>query len=204
MVCGGFLPVLGFIATSYQLVEPSWNYVYEPGDASAIDDLHKPVGMVLGAGVTKDGKPYKELQARLDVAAEAFHKGQVSKIIVSGDNRFEYYNEPKAMVDYLVNTKHIPKNKLQPDYAGRSTYESCDRAANVFGMKDKPLVLFSAASHLPRAIYLCRQFGVVAYGIPSHLEANNAFRHEVIARPKAVFNVYVYGEKTILGEPIRL
>ncbi len=167
---------------------------------SAEDDRHVKVGLVLGAGITKEGKPYKELQARLDTAAEALESGRVDKLILSGDNRFDYYNEPEAMKKYLVDTKHISADKLQTDYAGRSTYESCERAAKVFNVNE--VIIFSAGSHLPRAIYLCRHFGISSYGISSGVEANNSDRREPIARIKAVFNVYILGEKTILGSSL--
>lgn len=163
---------------------------------------HFQTGMVLGAGVNSKGQPYRELQARLDVAADAYLDGKVDKLILSGDNRFLYYNEPDAMKTYLTLLRHIPDNKLVTDYAGRSTYESCERAAKIFGQKR--LVIFSADSHLPRAIYLCREFGIDAYGISSGVEANNSRRRELVARVKALFNVYIRGEKTIRGKPIKV
>ncbi len=165
-------------------------------------DKHTKVGIVLGAGITKDGKPFRELQSRLDVAADALHKGVVDKLILSGDNRFADYSEPDAMIRYLIEKKHVSKDVLQPDYAGRSTYESCERASKVFKLKET--IIFSAHSHLPRAIYLCRHFGIQAYGIPSTAEANNSTRREILAGIKAVLNVHVRGEPTILGDPIAL
>ena len=162
---------------------------------------HAHAGLVLGSGVTPKGKPYRELQARLDVAAQALQAGIVDKLVLSGDNRHMNYNEPNSMLRYLVSMKHVDPTKLQVDYGGRSTYESCDRAARVFGIKQ--VVLFSANSHLPRAIYLCRHLGVEAYGVSSGVEANNSFRRELLARVKAVFNIYVYGEQTILGPTIK-
>lgn len=164
--------------------------------------LHAQVGLVLGAGITKSGKPFKELQARLDVAAAALNKGQVDKLLLSGDNRFKNYNEPDAMKNYLVRVKHVSPGKLQPDYGGRSTYESCERARKIFGLNET--IIYSARTHLPRAIYLCRHFGITAYGISSGVEANNGFRRELLADVKAIFNVYVLGPHTVLGSPIHL
>jgi vancomycin permeability regulator SanA len=178
------------------VVDSYGKYILPPGS-----NKHTTIGLVLGAGITKSGKPFHELQARLDVAAQALHDGRVDKLILSGDNRFKGYNEPATMEKYLVETKHISASKLQPDYAGRSTYESCERASKVFGLHET--IIFSARSHLPRAIYLCRHFDITAYGIPSNVEANNSWRHELLARVKAVFNLYIYGERTILGSPIR-
>jgi vancomycin permeability regulator SanA len=185
------------------LIAPSRQHILAPGDPK-LANLHKPVGMVLGAGVTwgPNGRPYKELQSRLDVAAAAYKRGEVSTLILSGDNRLNDYNEPDAMRRYLTQTKGVPATALQPDYAGRSTYASCERASKVFGQRK--LMIFSAASHLPRAIYLCRHFGVEAYGMASPVEANNSRRRERLARVKAVLNVYALGEPTILGPPIQV
>lgn len=106
------------------------------------------------------------------------------------------------MKNYLVNVKHVSPGKLQPDYAGRSTYESCDRASKVFGVHQA--IIYSAPSHLPRAIYLCRHLHVAAYGISSGVDGNNGFRRELLADVKAVFNVYVTGPHTVLGSPIHM
>ena len=165
-------------------------------------DNKTTIGIVFGSGVNNDGKPYKELQARLDSAADAITSGLVDKLILSGDNRFLDYNEPNAMIKYLTEQKGIDEKLLQPDYAGRSTYETCERAVKVFGVKKA--ILFSANSHLPRAIFTCRSFGIESYGIGNNVEANNATRRELLARVKSMFNVYVYGEKTILGDPINI
>lgn len=160
------------------------------------------IGIIFGSGVDNEGRPYKELQARLDSAAEALEMGIVERLIVSGDNRFLNYNEPIAMTKYLVEEKGIDESKIQPDYAGRSTYETCERAAKIFSVKKA--ILFSANSHLSRAIFTCRSFGIESYGIGNNAEANNATRRELLAKVKSMFNVYIYGEKTILGDPIEI
>ena len=197
-VAGAFIALVTLmLVLSTRAIQANKQYVLSDGS-----DRHFQVGIVLGAGVTKQGKPFKELQARLDTAAAVLQAGQVDKLVLSGDNRFKGYDEPTAMVEYLVTTKHIDRSKLQPDYAGRSTYESCERAAKVF--KIKRAVIISAPSHLPRAIYLCRHFGVESYGISSGADAQNAWRREPLASVKAVYNIYVRGEKTLLGAPIRL
>jgi vancomycin permeability regulator SanA len=191
------LLLIAFVLVCNLAVESDKKYVL-PANSTK----HTHIGIVLGAGITKQGKPFKELQARLDVAAMELNKGQVDKLILSGDNRFKKYDEPTAMKTYLVNVKHIPANKLQTDHAGRSTYESCERASKVFGVKEA--IIYSAGSHLPRAIYLCRHFGITAYGVANNVEANNSTRRELMARVKAILNVYVVGEPTVLGSPIKV
>ena len=163
---------------------------------------HTEVGLVLGSGISEESKPYDELKARLDSAADAINSGIVEMLILSGDNRVQNYDEPRAMKRYLIDDRGIAAEKLVADYAGRSTYESCERAAKVFGVQK--LIIFSADSHLPRAIYLCRHFDIDAYGIASGIEANNSTRRELLARVKAVYNAQLVGERTVLGDPIPL
>ena len=57
--------------------------------------------LVLGAGVI-NGKPSRILQLRLDKAVEVYKNHKILSVVVSGDNRDIYYNEPKVMKDYLV------------------------------------------------------------------------------------------------------
>lgn len=189
-------PVL-LVLLAYMLIEP-----YKKDVVSLQDAEHTHVGVVLGAGVAPSGKPYKELRARLDLAAKVLEQGKVDKLLLSGDNRFEYYDEPTAMLNYMVQEKHIDKSKLQVDFAGRSTYESCERTAKIFGQHK--VIIISAKSHLPRAIYLCKQFDIQSQGIATNIEANNSFRREALARVKALINVYVFGERTVLGSRISM
>ncbi|HSH55521.1 MAG TPA: ElyC/SanA/YdcF family protein [Candidatus Limnocylindrales bacterium] len=195
MLLGIFCTVL-LLLIGYLIINHHARYILPASNTESIR-----VGIVLGAGITKDGRPFKELQSRLDAAAAAYHERKVETLVLSGDNRFAGYNEPEAMRRYLLK-RGVPASRLQPDYAGRSTYESCERAAKVFQLKK--VVIFSAPSHLPRAIYLCRHFGVEAYGRASRIEANNATRRELLARVKALYNVYIRGERTVLGETVKL
>lgn len=191
------LLILAVAVVCYQITEPYKKYIVDSSKTAPTD-----IGLVLGAGVAPNGKPYEELKARLDSAADALNSGLVNKLILSGDNRVQNYDEPTAMIKYLVNEWNIPEDKLQRDFAGRSTYESCERASKVFNVKK--LIIFSANSHLPRAIYLCRHFGIESYGVSSGVEANNSTRRELLARIKAVYNANLIGEPTVLGDTIEL
>ncbi len=197
-----FVAPLLLVAVSAATISSYDKYVFDSPDATALEGTDNRIGLVLGSGITNDGRPFSELQSRLDTAASALEQGYVDRLILSGDNRFAWYNEPLAMKKYLMEKKAVSADKLQEDFAGRSTYESCERASKVFQLNS--VVLFSAKSHLPRAIYLCRQLGVEAYGIPSDGEANNYRRREALAKVKAIFNIHINGENTILGEPISI
>ena len=192
--------VIIFITSSYVYVGSYKKYVLTGEVSNAIRTKGALVGIVFGSGITEDGKPYAELQGRLDQAADALNRGDLWQLLLTGDNRFKNYDEPTAMKNYLVNVRHINPDRLKLDFAGRSTYESCERAAKIFWVDEA--VLFSAPSHLPRAIFTCRKFGIDAYGVAAGNDANNATRREFLARPKAMFNIYIKGENTVLGEPM--
>ena len=130
----------------------------------------------------------------------------MSKILLSGDNRFLDYNEPAVMYNYML-SQGLSSSVLQVDFAGRSTYETCERAVKIFGLSEA--ILVSESTHLPRAIYLCKHFGLESHGFASDgkdtsgLQLGQRWR-EILARNKALFNTYIIGEKTILGDPINI
>lgn len=187
------------LTTVYLHIGSYAKYIINPSETSS---KNIRVGIVFGAGIAPNGKPYDELIGRLEGAAELFKDGSLDKLLVSGDNRFANYNEPQAMQDYLVYEKQIPVSAIQQDNAGRSTYETCERANKIFGLDQA--ILITSSSHLPRAIFTCRKMGVESYGAAYGQDANNALRREFLARSKAVFNIYVWGEQTVLGDPIEL
>src|SRR6476660_7281490 len=60
------------------------------------------VAVVFGAGLTIDGTVTAVLYDRVATAADLYHSGKISKLLLSGDNRFLNYNEPQAMYDAAV------------------------------------------------------------------------------------------------------
>jgi vancomycin permeability regulator SanA len=125
-----------------------------------------PVAIVLGAGFGPNSQPSPILQGRLDGAIELFKLGKVSKLLMSGDDRSAYHNEPAVMRKYAV--EHgIPAKSIVLDYAGRDTYDTCYRAKNVFGVGKA--VVITQRYHAARAVYLAREMGIdaVGYGVPN-------------------------------------
>ncbi len=120
------------------------------------------VAIVFGAGLWRDGSPTPILRERVAAAAELYFTGKVEKLLMSGDNRFVYYNEPGAMREFALSL-NIPEDAIVLDYAGRRTYDTCYRAKAVFGVKEA--ILVTQDFHLPRALYLCNSLGVSAVGV---------------------------------------
>ena len=122
----------------------------------------KPIAIVFGAGVWEDGTPTPMLADRVQAAVDLYKAGRVDKLLMTGDNSSADYNEVQAMQDY-AEAQGVPINNIILDYAGFSTYESCYRAKEIFGITQA--VLVTQNFHLARAVYTCRQLGVEAIGL---------------------------------------
>ena len=174
--------------------------------SSVSEEQNITIGIVFGGGVSKDA-PLPLVADRLNAGYKLLENGYIEKLIVSGDNRSLDYNEPTVMKKYLVDNFGVDPSLIQEDFAGRSTYETCERASKIFNVKSA--YLLSEDVHLPRAIYLCRHFSLNAFGYASNASAASGLQigqrwREIWARDKAVFNVNIIGESTILGDPIAL
>jgi vancomycin permeability regulator SanA len=117
----------------------------------------RPVALVLGAGLRRDGRPTLLLARRLDIAADLYHRGTVDAVLVSGAD-----DEPVAMRAYLL-AAGVPDAKIVGDAAGFRTWDSCVRAHEVFGVRSA--IVVTQEFHLPRAIALCRAAGIDATGV---------------------------------------
>jgi vancomycin permeability regulator SanA len=131
----------------------------------ASDAPPRPVAIVFGAGLWRDGSPTPVLRDRVATAAALYQTGKVQKLLMSGDNSEISYNEPEAMRQYALSLG-IPDEAIVLDYAGRRTYDTCYRAKKVFGITET--VLITQAFHLPRAIYTCNMLGLPAIGVPAN------------------------------------
>jgi len=157
LVAGTVLGVVGVGGPWVWVERASADRVYAADAAPSA-----PVALVLGAGLTPDGRPSPFLEGRLQVAKALYDSGRVRVLLVSGDNRFVDYDEPTAMRDWLV-AHGIPEARIVRDFAGRDTYDSCVRATRIFGVT-RALVV-SQAYHLPRALAVCGAVGVDADGV---------------------------------------
>jgi len=166
---------------------------------------HAPVVIVLGASVLANGQPSDILADRLTVAANLYTAGLADKVLVSGDNGQDGYDEVNAMRRYLL-AAGVAAEDLFLDHAGFDTYDSMYRARHVFGVTDA--IVVTQQYHLSRALYLADAVGMHAQGVSSDLQpyAKQAWfsARESLARVKAVVNVLFGAEPTYFGEPIDL
>ena len=126
------------------------------------------VGIVFGAGLNKNGGPSDVLKDRLKTVDKLYKDNKIMKILVSGDNRFENYNEPEVMKNYLVDVLGIEEKNIMIDYAGRRTYDTCIRAKEVWQIENA--ILITQEYHLPRALFTCKAFGIDSIGFSATLQ----------------------------------
>jgi len=164
----------------------------------------KRIAIVFGAGLWRDGSPTPVLRDRVVTAAEMYFSGKVEKLLLSGDNRFIYYNEPGAMHQYALSLG-VPEDAMVLDFAGRSTYDTCYRAKKIFGINDA--ILVTQNFHLPRALYICHVLGVKAVGVPADRRDYPPGPwiywniRELPATLNALWQVHVTHPLPVLGEP---
>jgi SanA protein len=164
----------------------------------------KPVAIVFGAGLTRDGRPTAVLRDRVEAAANLYFAGKVEKILMSGDNRFSDYNEPGAMRTFALSLG-VPDQAIALDYAGRRTYDTCYRAKAIFGVDEALLV--TQNFHLPRALYLCNALGIRADGVSADLRPYRPGvqfiwnLRELPASLTALLDVHILHPIPVLGNP---
>ncbi|HSP44119.1 MAG TPA: ElyC/SanA/YdcF family protein [Luteolibacter sp.] len=119
------------------------------------------VGLVFGTTDRIDGRENLYFRHRIDAAEQLWKAGKVETLIVSGDNRSQYYNEPQKMREALV-ARGIPADRIVRDFAGLRTLDSVVRAKEVFGTDT--LLFISQRFQNERAIYLAKAHGIDARG----------------------------------------
>ena len=187
MIC---LLIVGFYYVHYQV------HSYDERIITKIDNLdtsrwNKPrVAIVFGASVYSNGDLSPVLEDRVDTAIQLYRAHKVDRILVSGDNRHPSYNEPKTMREYILNHAVEPHDVVI-DFSGRSTYETCVRARDVFGLRR--VVLVSQGYHLPRALFIANRIGLDAVGMAGDLRLNQEIDYhsarEWAAEVKAYYNL---------------
>lgn len=119
------------------------------------------VGLVFGTTDRVDGRENLYFRYRIDAAAKVWQAGKIDTLIVSGDNRSRFYNEPEKMKQALV-ARGIPADRIVCDYAGLRTLDSVVRAKEIFGADS--VLFISQRFQNERAIYLAQANGIHAYG----------------------------------------
>ena len=161
---------LGLVFAVLLLIPTGWMAVRSAGRiADTVDAAPTaPVVIVFGAQLEAGGtRPRPFLAGRLDVAAELVAKGKARAVLITGDANGSSGDEIAAMRAWLTG-KGVDPSRIVADPHGLDTYDSCRRAREVYGVRKALLV--SQSLHLPRAVTLCRHFGIDARGVAARCD----------------------------------
>lgn len=153
----------------------------------------KKVALVLGTvKLLSNGHLNRYFLYRIEAAAKLYKAGKVKHILVSGDNRSMYYNEPVDMQKSLIQ-QGVPAAAITLDYAGLRTLDSVVRAQKIFAQDD--FIIVSQAFHNQRALFICDFYKIKAIGfnaqeVPWQDDMKTPIR-EYFARFKAVLDLYI-------------
>jgi len=149
--------------------------------------------LVLGTEpVRPDGSINLHFLNRTDAATKVYLAGKAEKILISGNSNNRGFNEVFEMKNRML-AKNIPESALVLDDNGSRTYESVRHAKEIYHIQK--VILITNAFHAPRALYICKHFGIdaVAYCPEKTTFGIWPVRYQVreyFARLKAVFDVF--------------
>ena len=144
--------------------------------------------LVLGALVRADGSLSDALSDRVETAVELYRQGLSDVILLSGDGVSENYNEPEAMKQVCLD-RGIPETALVLDPQGLSTYESMERASDVYGFRS--VIIVTQKYHQYRSVCFAEHVGMDATGVccDRHVLKSRNYIREIPARVAAVFRM---------------
>ncbi len=131
------------------------------GEGRLYDDVNQipahPVGLLFGTSDKIGERDNLYFNYRIDAAVELWEAGKVECLLVSGDNREKYYNEPNKMREALIE-RGVPKEVIIRDFAGLRTLDTVIRAQEIF--RAPAVTLISQKFHNERAAYIAQNRGL--------------------------------------------
>lgn len=192
-----FKVVMGLAGAAFLFILISNVWVVRSTRSWVFEDIESipsnKVGLVLGTTHRlKSGQENPYFTARIRTAALLYHKGKIKHIILSGDNRTRYYNEPFKMKTALM-AQDVPENDITLDYAGLRTLDSVVRSKEIFGQDS--ITIITQRFHTYRALFISQHYAIHAVAI---VAGDISFPgsvpitiREIMARPLAVIDLYI-------------
>lgn len=161
VLLGTFAAVLALWLPTWYIEQRFGPSIYSLEAAPAAD-----MAIVFGAGLRRDGRPTAVLYDRVAAAVELLLSGRVDRVLMSGTQSGETYDEPAAM-RALAMELGAPAGAIELDRRGTRTFSTCERAAlNYPGQR---ALLVTQRYHLPRALATCAGLGLRAEGVAADL-----------------------------------
>lgn len=159
------ITIINYLCYGLLLLIVPWlltRWYYQPAILPLAALSAAPTAIVFGAGLGGKDIPSAVLSERIQAAVELYHAGKVKNILLSGDGLHEFHNEPAAMRSFALKLG-VPTDALVLDYAGNDTYNTCLNAKAIFDIERA--ILVTQRFHLPRALFICNNLGVISTGI---------------------------------------
>jgi vancomycin permeability regulator SanA len=161
----------------------------------------KRVAIVFGARVWDTGVPSNSLYDRVLTGVELYRAGRVKKLLMSGDRQDENYDEPAAMKKLALELG-VAESDIILDNDGKRTYDTCDRAREIF--EAKKAILVTQDYHQPRALYLCNSLGIDSIGITANRRTYEGEKYyhfrEFFSVASAWFEINILSPNVAKGE----
>jgi uncharacterized SAM-binding protein YcdF (DUF218 family) len=150
-------------------------------------EVHVPVPnekadafIVLGAQVQPSGEPSVQLEWRLQAALDAYRAAPAPIVVSGGQGSDEPRPEGEVMRDWLM-AKGVPNGDILVDNTSANTLQNIRRAVQLLADKNaKHVRIITSDYHLPRALAIARDEGLLVSGIGSPCKqeywAKNHFR----------------------------
>lgn len=189
--------------TNIWIIGSTQKQVYE-SDRLSLADSTETTLLVLGTShKTMAGDDNLFFKERIMTANMLYNLGFVDRMILSGDHIAKYYNEPSVMRRKLVELG-VPDSILIADDGGARTLDSVIRCKQVFNVDD--VIIVTQRFHAYRALFISNYYDLPAIVVATNpVESSNKFRvlaREVLARPLAVLDLYVFHSKPQYNEAI--
>ncbi|HEY5920002.1 MAG TPA: ElyC/SanA/YdcF family protein [Chryseolinea sp.] len=177
------------VASNLWIVQSTSHNVFS--DLTKLPD-HR-VALVLGtSNKTVSGNVNPYFRNRIETAAQLYKMGKIDHLILSGDNRSMYYNEPIEMRKALIKLG-VPTTAITLDYAGLRTLDSIVRCKEIFGQNK--ITIITQPFHSYRALFISHYYNIQAVAmVTDESDGEYSFRirlREYFARTKAVLDLYV-------------
>lgn len=193
-----FFGLIAILSVNYYVTSTTKKNIYNSLRRFPKND----VGIIFGAGIKGD-QPSKYLKDRLDAGILLYKSKRINKILLSGDNGSEEYDELTVMKNYCF--RHgVDTTKIFIDYAGFDTYSTMYRAQHIF--KIRKATLISQKYHLNRAIYIGQGLGIKCAGYSANSGEYKGYKYvcfrEYLSTFKSFFDILRNREPRFLGNPI--
>jgi len=164
------------VASMARAVTDAWGRAYTVDERTRLPKVDA-VLMLGTAPYGYRGQDQRTLSHRLDVAAGLWHGGFADRLLVSGIQIGDDYDEATIMRDELVQ-RGVPASAIELDHKGNRTWDSIWRARTVFGKRR--LAIVSQRDHLGRALFLARHAGMEAWGVAAIGDTYAGFHDAIV------------------------